>query len=91
MAYGKKTGGRQKGGLNKKTLDLMKICEEEGIEPFREMVRQCRLIDDAVERFTALEKICQYLFPKKRAVEVTGEDGEELGIKISIVDYQGKK
>jgi hypothetical protein len=91
MAKGLKTGGRQKGSLNKKTLDLLKICEEEGIEPFREMVRECARMDQPKERFDALEKICQYLFPKKRAIEVTGDDGEDLGIKVTIVDYGGKK
>lgn len=69
MAKGFKTGGRKKGSLNKKTLDLLRICEEEGIEPFREMIRHYKRLRDAKDAFDAAERICQYLIPKKRAIE----------------------
>ena len=90
MAKGMKTGGRQKGSLNKKTHDLLKSCEEEGIEPFRAMCKAILEMDEPKERFDACEKVCQYLYPKKRAIEVANEDGESVGFKILVEDYSQK-
>lgn len=83
-----KTGGRQKGSLNKKTTELFAICEEEGIDPFRAMLKAIHEMDEPKERFDACEKVCQYLYPKKRAVEVANPDGESMGFKIVVEDFQ---
>lgn len=85
----KRYGGRIKGTPNKSTQDLLKICEEEGIEPFRAMLRQLAELDEPKDRFDALEKVCQYLYPKRKALELGG-DAENAGIRIVIEDY-GKK
>lgn len=89
---GEKTpgSGRQKGTPNKSTQNLLEICEEEGIEPFRAMLRELSGLDIAKERFDALEKICQYLYPKRKAIEMD-LDPENKGLRIIIEDYSGKK
>lgn len=90
MAKGIKTGGRKPGSLNKKTLDLLAVCEEEGIEPFRAMIIEAKRMTQAVDRFDAYEKICQYLYPKKRAVELSN-DPEGDGFQIVIKDFSQEK
>lgn len=90
MAKGKKTGGRQKGTPNKDTAWLHDICEQEGVMPFREMIIAAKQIDEPKSRCDAFEKVSQYLYPKRKAMELTGKEGEDLGIKIVIEDY-GKK
>lgn len=41
-------------------------------------------------RQKAAKDACEYLYPKRKALEVSGKDGEDIGIKIIIEDY-GKK
>lgn len=69
MAKGKKTGGRQKGGLNKvsaKAKENLEACFEElGGLPF--------LVSWAKSEPTEFFKLWGKLVPKD--VEVTGEDG----------------
>lgn len=85
-----KTGGRQKGTPNKSTQTLLSICEEEGVDPFRAMLIAAKQITNNVDKVNAYEKICQYLYPKRKALELDGA-GEDGGIKIIIEDYASKK
>lgn len=115
MAKGRKTGGRKKGTLNKRTQDLEALLEEMKFCPARALVRSYRLAmkqfkayDQVAEKIldsdadvevkdlrrllsssdaaptylriaeTAAKELMQYRFPKRKAVEITGKDGEEL-------------
>jgi hypothetical protein len=43
-------------------------------------------MDERVEvsiRVQVLKELCQYIAPKRKAVEVTGEDGGPLALEIS--------
>ena len=63
----------------------MQICEEEGVDPFRALVRFARGPEDfdelpidkkmavTMKQFEALKEICSYLYPKRKAVEHSGE------------------
>lgn len=66
--------GRPKGSLNKKTLDLFDLCSKERIDPFRELLKLCKDGDPQI-KLTALKEVCRYLYPVRKAIEVTGEDG----------------
>lgn len=86
----KKWGGRAKGTPNKNTQNLLSICEEEGVDPFRAMLIAAKQITNCVDKVNAYEKICQYLYPKRKALELDGA-GEDGGIKIQIFDYGSKQ
>lgn len=90
---GEKRGGRKKGTPNKKS----KKAEEQILElcnPFEEMVRLARLAEDNQEYNTAIgayKELAQYIAPKRKAVEVTGENGNPIimqAIGIKGVDAQ---
>lgn len=71
-----KTGGRTIGTPNKLTQDLFKICEEERLDVFREMVKLAASGDVFM-----LREIAQYLYPKRKAVEHSGSVDLELSKK----------
>lgn len=82
-------GGRTKGHPNKKTQDLIQICEDEGLDPFRAMLKQAQLIDEPKAKFDALERICQYIYPKRKALEMSNEE-ETRPFRVIIEDYGSK-
>ncbi len=59
-----KTGGRQKGVLNKKSRTLLEICESKGFSPFEAMLELA--IDGDKDM---LKEVSQYLYPKRKAIE----------------------
>lgn len=77
---GERRGGRKKGTPNKKS----KKAEEQILElcnPFEEMVRLARLAESNQEYNTAInayKELAQYIAPKRKAVEVTGENGNPI-------------
>ena len=46
------------------------------------------LNNNTSHRITLLKEMTQYVYPKKKAVEVTGEDGQEIPISI-VIDFGG--
>lgn len=69
--------GRKKGTPNKKT-NLFAICEEVGLNVFKEMVKLAsKTIDDDV-RFSRLKEIAPYLYAKKKDISLTDLSAEEL-------------
>lgn len=81
MAYGKKTGGRQKGTPNKDTKALCdRIAERypgwDPVEAMAEIARDEQ--NDVMIRLAALKEIAQYIHPKRKAIEHTGKDGAPL-------------
>lgn len=67
-----KTGGRKLGITNKRK-PVQQLCDESGIDPFVMMIEIARNSDDDHLRFSALKELCQYLEPKKKAIEHSGE------------------
>lgn len=75
MAYGKKTGGRQKGTPNKDTKALCdRIASKypgwDPVEAMAEIARDEQ--NDVMIRLAALKEIAQYIHPKRKAIEHTG-------------------
>lgn len=82
-------GGRKPGVPNKSTLDLFAKCEAEGVDPFTGLLRLARDGAEESTRLGAYKELCKYLYPQRKAVEVSNPDGE--GFRIIVEDYQGKK
>ncbi len=80
--------GRKAGTPNKKTQDLIEICEQEGCEPFRGMVKLAMQEKDPSEQFIKFAEIAHYIYPKRKAVEHSGEMSEK--IEVVITDYTKK-
>jgi len=81
MAYGKKTGGRQKGTPNKDTQALQDRIASKypGWDPVEAMAEIARDEEnDVMIRLAALKEVSQYIHPKRKAIEHTGKDGAPL-------------
>src|SRR5262249_52745209 len=71
---GYKTGGRQAGTPNKATVELQQKLAALGCDPIIEMATIAENPAHAVEiRLRAYSEIAQYVYPKRRAVEVGGD------------------
>lgn len=80
----KKTGGREKGVLNRKTESLIEICEREGLNVFEALVRIAKdPINEPKLQFDALKELAQYLYPKRKAIEHSGPDGNAIQLEFN--------
>lgn len=74
MAKGIKTGGRKKGTPNIGGAgELMQKCKARNVDPFEVMLDFITFPGDPAMRFQAAKEICQYIYPKRKALEVSGE------------------
>lgn len=78
----KKYGGRVKGTPNKKTVAVEQIAAKLGFEPFQMLCHIARGDWEALglqgpglitleHQIRAIVEACQYLYPKRKAIEVT--------------------
>ncbi len=102
-----RVGGREKGTPNKKTVELQervkKFMQQQGIKNFDPLVALAGIaVDKATPlklKVESLKELAQYLHPKRRAVEVSGEQTinvQEKEKKIKEIDdlleqLEGKK
>ena len=80
---GKKHGGRKKGTPNKTTLAVIKTLEEAGCDPILGMVEVAQKAIEAEDYSLAgsmYKELAQYVAPKRKAVEFTGQDGGPIVI-----------
>jgi hypothetical protein len=63
--------GRRKGTVNKKTLALDEALASHGIDPIAQLAEALPQLS-ADRRVEALLDLMSYLYPKRKAVEVTG-------------------
>ena len=80
--------GRKAGTPNKATQDLFAICEKHGVNVFESMVILAVQAEEPKEKFQRLETIAKYLYPQRKAVEVSAD--ENSGFKIIVEDYRTK-
>ena len=78
----KRLGGRQKGTPNKKTQALIDILDSLKFDPVRKIYELLPSLDEWQQTQVCLDLI-SYLYPKRKAVEHTGADGEAIGIAIT--------
>ncbi len=84
---GKRPGaGRPKGSLNKTTLGVIDKLQEMGIDPIEGMARIANNEANNIDlRARMYAELAQYIAPKRKAMEVTGEGGGPLLVtSISI-------
>jgi hypothetical protein len=85
---GERRGGRQKGTPNKRTIAVAEKLEALGCDPIQQMGQIA--IDERVEvnvRVQVLKELCQYIAPKRKAVEVTGEDGGLVKTEMTVREW----
>lgn len=75
-----KYGGRKKGTVNKKTQLAIDILTAADFEPLQYAIEQLELMEDPKERADIALKIADYIYPKRRAVDVSSDDGTLLSI-----------
>lgn len=83
MAVGYKTGGRQKGTLNKATVDVQATLERMGCDPIAGMARIA--LDEAASpelRARMMSELAQYVAPKRKAVEHSGGTEDLLTVEV---------
>lgn len=80
--------GRKPGTPNKDTKDLLALCESKGLNPFEALIELALNAETDDKKFDRLKEICQYIYPKRKAIEHS-TDGEN-GFKIIVEDYRSK-
>ena len=73
---GKKTGGRTKGTKNKRTQEVIDILNELDCNPIEGLVNIAKIAMEKQDYALAgnmYKELSQYLFPKRKAVEVSNE------------------
>lgn len=89
---GNKTGGRQKGTLNKASTELREMISNvmpEGWHPVLEMARISAETKDIHLKMAALKEIAPYIAPKLKALDADiGIDGQLI---VTIKQYDGKE
>src|SRR3712207_1587386 len=80
---GERRGGRQKDTPNKTTQVVAKRLKALCCDPIEGMATIATDPSTDINlRFQALMELAQYVYPKKKAVEVAGEDGH-LSLEVS--------
>lgn len=65
-------GGRGPGTPNKRR-SIYEVCDALGLDPFAELAKIAQSSAEEGARLAALRELCQYLEPKKKALEHSGE------------------
>lgn len=81
-----KSGGRAKGVPNKKTLYFLSVqetCELKGFSPIDVLIELCTHPDPSI-KIQAAKEVCQYIYPKKKALEVSASLDGNLDVKSSF-------
>lgn len=92
---GTKSGGRVAGTPNKKTTQLLELFDMHDFCPGESLLKLVR-DEEKQQEFIPQElaniylKLMEFKFPRRKAVEHTGKDGEDLFGKL-LDDLGGKK
>jgi hypothetical protein len=82
---GERRGGRQIGTPNKKTQAVADTLAELGCNPIKGMAKIAMDESQPMQlRATMYRELAQYIAPKRKAVEVTGEDGSPIKGELTI-------
>jgi DNA-binding Xre family transcriptional regulator len=85
----KKLGGRQKGTLNKKR-NLEELFASMGLDPFSALAEIAANSEKEDIRLSALKELCQYLEPKRKALEHSGEIDTNPYMNLSFKELEEK-
>lgn len=82
MAKGLKTGGRQKGSVNRKTAETQAAVEASGITPLDYMLKVMR--DESADfgaRLDAAKSAAPYVHAKLASMQLTGPGGGPIQVE----------
>lgn len=82
----KKVGGRVKNTPNKKTGVLADVLG--AFDPAERIIALFNDTDDDSIKFGILKELMKYVYPQKKALEVTNVN--DPGIQVVVVDYTSK-
>lgn len=89
MAYGKKTGGRQKGVTNKATAAREAEIAASGVTPLEYMLKILRDTQaEPMRRDDMAKAAAPYVHPKFASVEHTGPEGGPLQVVFKTIYEQ---
>ena len=87
MALGHKTGGRKAGTPNRKTQEITELLEPLGHNPIEAMVQIATDPNASLElRGRMNAELAQYVYPKRKAVEVAGDREAPLVIHRVVLE-----
>ena len=79
---GKKTGGRQKGTLNKRSRELAELISERVGKGYNAIVSMALIsMDESVDinnRIICFKEVAKYTYPQLSAVKHTGQNNQTL-------------
>lgn len=78
-----KTGGRVKGTPNRQTLSIEQKCIERNCDPISVFIDMV-LSTDKSDRYMGAKELSQYLYPKRKSIELSLKDisTEELAAEV---------
>ena len=92
MATGHKTGGRAAGTPNRKTKEVAELLASFDHNPIEAMVAIARNPKASLElRGRMNSELAQYVYPKRKAIEYTGECGGEIPIGIRVISVKAEE
>lgn len=84
--------GRKKGTPNKSTQDLFEKCRSKGIDVFEALLDIAINSPKEDNRLHALKDLANYLYPKRKALEHSGEiNNPYAGMTLEELKAIGKK
>lgn len=86
-----KTGGRKKGTQNKvsqeKLSTIQELCVQYNCDPFESLLKIASDPMTVIDlKVNILKELCQYIYPKRKSIEVIGELINEPQIMILLPD-----
>jgi hypothetical protein len=89
MASGIKTGGRIAGTPNKRTQDLQERLEALGVDPLEGLALIAKDASTPLElRAKVQSDLLQYLYPKRKALDVGSTNQQPVSIRIGLSAVQ---
>ena len=89
MASGIKTGGRVAGTPNKRTQDLQERLEALGVDPLEGLALIAKDTSTPLElRAKVQSDLLQYLYPKRKALDVGSSNQQPVSIRIGLSAVQ---
>lgn len=86
-----KVGGRKPGTPNKKTQALQEILEEGLGKGLPEKIVEIMHTLDPKDQVKVLLELMQYIYPKRKAIEVSGADGHPLEVYFQMNEDERKR
>lgn len=92
MAKGIKTGGRQKGSLNKATVDVRLAAQQFGAEAITSLANIMRTSENDAAKISAAKELLDRGYGKSmQPVEMSGPEGEALTLTVNFVTPERTK